>query len=456
MSSLTFAQPDITLALDADGVIREAKLSNGIAGEFVSSWRGRPWHETIADDGGDKIRLIVEDARVSGIAAFRQVLQRFPSGLEIPIEYTTVRLDGRKGGLVAMGKNLQAVSELQSRLVATQQAREQEYWKLREVETRYRLLFDASSEAVLLVRAESLRVVEANPAAVRALGVAVDWEFLRHIDAQDHEPFLAMLGRVREQARAPGIVVHLGSSREPWAVRASLMASEPGLLYLLHLAPVGAAAPEAGSVLIGPSSSVSLDMLVERLPDGFAVVDADGVILRANQAFAELVQVGSVEAVLGERIGRWLSRPGSDFAVLLATVQRHRVVRLLSTTIHGELNSEIEVEVSAVGNSELRPKVFGLLIRDVGRRLAGPGEEDRLTAILRAATGQIGRTPLLKVVRDTVDAVEQHYIRGALDLAAGNRTAAAELLGLSRQSLHTKLNRYGLDGAGGGDSDQNE
>jgi DNA-binding NtrC family response regulator len=49
-------------------------------------------------------------------------------------------------------------------------------------------------------------------------------------------------------------------------------------------------------------------------------------------------------------------------------------------------------------------------------------------------------------VRDTVGAVERHYIEAALELTGGNRTAAAELLGLSRQSLYSKLDRYGLDG----------
>ena len=42
--------------------------------------------------------------------------------------------------------------------------------------------------------------------------------------------------------------------------------------------------------------------------------------------------------------------------------------------------------------------------------------------------------------------VERHYVKSALDLANDNRTVAAELLGLSRQSLYAKLNRYGLDG----------
>jgi transcriptional regulator PpsR len=459
MPGVSLAQPDITIALDDDGIIRDATLSNAISGEGFEAWRGRPWQETVSDGGGQRIRLIVEDARTSGISAFRHVLQRFPSGLELPIEYTTVRVDGRhggrEGGLLAIGKNMQAVNELQTRLIATQQAREQEYWKLREVETRYRLLFDASHEAVLLVRVENFQVVEANPAAIRSLGVAPGWEFLPDLPHGEREAFRAMLARVREQGRAPGILVHLGLARESWTLRASLVAAESGLLYLLHLSQLGVQSGARGAGLGEPGrlgapramGAPAVEDLIDRMPDAFVVIDLEGMVLRANQAFAELVQVGYAAAVLGERIGRWLSHPGSDFSVLLGAVQRHRTVRLLSTTIHGELGGETEVEISAAGNAETRASCYGLLLRDVGRRLAVAGGE--LAEVLRAATNQVGRMPMLKVVRDTADAVERHYIRTALDIADGNRTAAAELLGLSRQSLHTKLNRHGFETAGG-------
>ena len=42
--------------------------------------------------------------------------------------------------------------------------------------------------------------------------------------------------------------------------------------------------------------------------------------------------------------------------------------------------------------------------------------------------------------------------RAALQLTGDNRSAAAELLGLSRQSLYTKLKRYGLDERSGNGS----
>src|SRR5271165_3164017 len=191
MAALPTVQPDITLLLDMEGVIREATLSPAMSAESVDGWLGRPWVEVAGDMGGDKVKRMVDDARVTGISAFRQFNQRFPSVLEIPMEYTTVLLGGR-AGMLAVGKNLQAVAELQSRLIAAQQTMERDYWKLREVETRYRLLFDASNEAVLILKAANLRIVEANPAALQALQITpqsrddvAGHEFLPILPSQD-------------------------------------------------------------------------------------------------------------------------------------------------------------------------------------------------------------------------------------------------------------------------------
>ena len=135
MSNINIAQPDVTLLLDLDGVIREVTLSRSLSDEGIEGWLGKRWNDTVVDSGGEKVRRMLNDAREQGVSAFRQVTQRFPSGLELPMEYTTVLLGGR-AGLLAVGKNLQAVAELQARLIAAQQAMERDYWKMREVETR--------------------------------------------------------------------------------------------------------------------------------------------------------------------------------------------------------------------------------------------------------------------------------------------------------------------------------
>jgi transcriptional regulator PpsR len=446
MANVT-SQPDVTLLLDLDGVIREVAFSRAIKDENSQAWLGRPWVETVEDPGSANIRRMVDDARASGISAFRQVTQRFPSGLELPMEYTTVLL-GARAGLLAIGKSLQAVAELQSRLIAAQQTLERDYWRLREVETRYRLVFDASNDAVVLLKASNLRIVEANPAAVQALGLTAQSrddvagrELLPELDRAERDSVQTMLLRVREQGKAPGMILHLGRDRKPWTVRATLMTSEPGPVFLLQLAPAGMVQPAAGR-----NNAVSIEELMEKAPDAFAVIDPDGIIKWANRAFLDLVEVGSKASVIGERLARWLRRPGADVAVLLAHLQRNQMVRLFSTAIHSELGTDTEVEISASGHVDADPRLIGMLLRDVSRRLQVANGSDRLRESLGSISEQVGKTPLRKLVRNTVSVVEQHYVKAALELANGNRTAAAEILGLSRQSLYAKLNRYGLEG----------
>jgi transcriptional regulator PpsR len=328
MVAVSVAQPDVTLVLDNDGVINAATLANSISGEGVSGWIGRPWFETVGEVGSDRVRRMIADARATGISAFGEVTQRFPSGRELPIEYAAARVAGRSG-LVAIGKNLQAVAELQSQLVAAQQAREQEYWKLREVETRYRLLFDTANQAVVIVRADTLRIAEVNMSAIRSLGFAQGSDMLGDILPGDHDKLRAMLGRVREHGRAPGILVHVGPSRTAWTVRASLLTAEPGSSFLLQFEPVR---PRS---VTGKDSAPPLAGLIERMPDGYVVLDQDGIVRRANRAFLDLTQTAVETSVIGKRLGQWFATPGSE-ANLLAGVQRHRMVRVFPTTLEGD------------------------------------------------------------------------------------------------------------------------
>jgi transcriptional regulator PpsR len=437
MNRVVVTQPDITLVLDWDGVIRDASVSAALAKDGLDGWVGRHWTDTVGEPAGDQVRRMVEDARARGVSAFLQVTQRFPSGIEVPIEYTTVRL-AAQAGLMAVGKSLQAVQELQSRLVAAQQAREQDYWKLREIEMRSRLLFDASSEAVLIVAAGDLRVIEANPAAIRELGMAPGWDFAQEVAPRDRNAFRELLARAREHGRTPGVLMHIGAAATPWLLRVSLMAREPEPVLLIQLAP---AMPEPGRGLpraLPPRT----DELLEGLPDGFVVADADGRVRRANRAFLDLVQCATEAAVLGEPLGRWLATPGRDAAVLMRTFDQHGEVRLFKTTLTGLLGTETEVEVSGTASTVGGPPAIGLLLRDIGRR---PQDEfGDLQAAVAHVLRDMGRLPLPVLVRNTAALVERARIEQALRRAGGNRTAAADALGLSRQSLYAKLERYGL------------
>ncbi|HVY33650.1 MAG TPA: transcriptional regulator PpsR [Caulobacteraceae bacterium] len=428
--------PDVTLLLDMDAVIRDVNVSNTVSGEFVKTWVGRPWIETVAESGVEKVRRSLDDARLGGVSAYSQIVQRFPSGLELPIEYTTVRF-GDSGGLIAIGRSLQASSELQSRLIAAQQAMERDYWKLREVETRYRLLFDASNEAVVVLSSDGLRVVEANPSAIRALGLTRGWDFQSELAVRERDTFSKMLARVREHGRAPGSVFHMGPGQAPWILRASLVNDESAAVYMVQLVPVGEQAA------VAPPRQPSIANLIKTLPDGFVLLDQDGRIQGANQAFLDLIQVRADSEAVGQGIGRWLRQPGADLGALLSDIRQNGKVRLFETTIHGESGRQASVEISAGNDETQNSGMIGMIVRDVRGRAVGLAEGPP-APLLPALTGE-GRASLKALVQAAVSVVERHYVEAALQMTGGNRTAAAERLGLSRQSLYAKLNRYGLD-----------
>jgi transcriptional regulator PpsR len=220
---------------------------------------------------------------------------------------------------------------------------------------------------------------------------------------------------------------------------------------LLRLLP-GGANPEGVSEQRQKSRVMDL---VASSPDGFVVTDMKGAVLFANRAFLELVQMATEEQVYGESLDRWLGSPGVDFSLLTHRLRENQSLRLFSTTLRGEYGSLAEVEICAVVVPEGEELCCGFTIRDISSRLPARrrGGIERPRSV-EQLTELVGRVPLKELVRESTDMIERLCIEAALELSGDNRASAAEILGLSRQSLYAKLNRHGLaetDGARGPD-----
>jgi transcriptional regulator PpsR len=365
-------------------------------------------------------------------------------GGDVPVLYSAVQV-GSKNRILAIGRDLRGVAALQQRLVDAQQSMERDYWRLRQAETRYRLLFQTASEAVLIVDASSEKVVDANPAAGQLLDDAsrrIVGQPIRDVFAKESKQgVIALLAKVRSTGQAENVPLRITEGKREFLVTATLYRQEKASFFLIRFAPAEANAANAGN----EQARINLVELVENAPDAFVVTDMQGNVLSANSSFVELAQLVNQEQARGKSLDRWLGRPGVDLEVLISNLRQHGSVRLFATTLRGAYGVTADVEISAVSIPSGDGSCLGFTIRNVGRRLsADVVASQELPRSVQQLTELVGRVPLKDIVRETTDLIERLCIEAALQLTRDNRASAAEMLGISRQSLYVKLHRYGL------------
>ena len=429
---------DIALILDDSGRIVDGTANPRDFPEFAE-WIGRDWLDTVTVESRPKVMEMLAGARKGQTQAWRQVNQIGSEG-EIPIRYALVST-GPGNRSIALGRDMRDAAALQQRLLQAQQSLERDYLRLRHVETRYRLLFELSSEPVAIVEGESYRIREANPAAHAMLGLkpgALSGMKLPSLVSRgSRDALVALLGSAMAARSVTPITVELAEDRGNLTLSATGFRQHSGQFLLVRFLP------EAASVV--PEQSAALDV-IEAMPDAFVLADARMQIEDANLAFVELVGAASADQLRGRHLSEFIGRPGIDLELIGGQLTKHGFARNVATVVGARDGFEGEqVELSAVATVGDDPH-YGLVIRTVGRRLRDlPPVAQDLPRSVEQLTELVGRMALKDIVRESTDLIERLCIDAALSYTHNNRASAAEILGLSRQSLYSKLHRYGLN-----------
>lgn len=443
VARLLVAASDIALVIDAKGVIRDVALGSAeLVREGFHEWIGQRWVDTVQTESRVKISEMINEASSKTAPRWRQVNHKSPRGSEVPVRYSAVQV-AANGRIVAVGRDLRAMAVLQQRLVDAQQSMEREYARLRHAETRYRLLFQISSEAVLIVDSAGNRVIESNPAALKLIGRSSKRLVGRPIEdlvtEESVKRLKAQIASAATSGKFDDVKARLADSKLEVFVSGSLYRQENASHLLLRIVPAQAGAAAA------LQSKSSLIEVVERMPDGFVLTDGACRILTANKAFTTMVQAASEEQLKDQHIDRWLGRQPVDASVLVKNLKERGEIRNFATVVRGEYGTADDVEVSAVAVATGDDQCLGFTIRNVSRRpeisginrIAQPRSVEQLTEL-------VGRVSLKELVRESTDMIERLCIEAALELTGDNRASAAEMLGLSRQGLYSKLRRHGL------------
>ncbi len=439
-AALLAATSDIALVIDDEGVIRDVAVSaEELDGLDPEPWFGRPWAEVVAPDSRRKTEMMRSEAKAGVRSRWREINHLAVDGASVPISFAATRVSGG-GYTLVVGRDLATISRLQQRVVDIQRTMEADYARLRNAETRYRLLFQMAQEAVFVIDASTGRIAEANPAAAKFVGTApsrlVERPFRDLFAAESQIDLQAALMSARTIGRAQEARLRLSGQAVDAQLSASHFRHDSAQYLLVRLA--AADRPD------GMGANPSLEIF-KRFPEAFAAVDADGRILDANLAFLDLAELPSLEAARGASIDRWLGRPGIDFGLIASNLRDHGSIRDFGTSLRGELGSVDDVDVTAVYVPSEEEPCIGMVIRAVRHRSALPMmREAGLAPTVENLTHLVGTMPLKELVRETTDMIEQMCIEAALKLTDDNRASAAQILGLSRQSLYAKLHRFGI------------
>ena len=450
-ASLLAAVGDVTFILSPTGTILDIAVSHGeLANHGFADWVGSAWADTVTVESRPKIAEMLADAQKSGTAPRWRQVNHPAAGGDVPVRYLVMMLD-QGARLIAVGHDMRGAATMQQRLLQTQQSLERDYIRLRQAETRYRLLFDLASEPVLIVDAATRRIREANPAAHRLLdakdGALIGDPVQVIVDPQDRDAFVAYLGAAEATDDLAAVALRLSDGRGEASISARLFRQARTPLLLVRVtAPLDAVSDHH-------RYDATLREVVERVPGAFVLVERDLNVLTANAAFVELAEMPSIDRVTGARLGSWLGRPGIDLELIVGQLREHGSVRNVATILRGSAGAEDEIEVSGVVAPMGGTQCYGFTIRNVGRRLRdAPTFARDVPRSVEQLTELVGRMSLKEIVRESTDLIERLCIEAALAYTSDNRASAAEILGVSRQSLYSKLHRHGIGNLVSGES----
>jgi transcriptional regulator PpsR len=425
---------DIALVIGDDGVIRSvADGSLPLAGE--AGWVGKPWAQTVAGPARQKVELLLQEAQRHGVSQRRE-LNHPASGGDIPVSWAAVRL-GERGPVLAVGRDLRAVSAIQQRFLDAQQELEREYWQRRQAEVRYRQLFQVATDAVLVLDAAQLTLIEANPAATALLGLP-GGSLQASVEPAGRAALDELLHTARSTGRAAELRLRVAGSGLPIDLSATPFRADDTLCLLLRARR--AATGAAGSS--GEPQAV-LDF-IGQTPDAVVVTDTSARVLWANPAFVELCQAGSEMQLRGTALAEALGGDALQWGTLLARVRSRGIVGQATVTLRPAGAPALLASVSAALLAEGDQEHIGFALRLDAATAAHVGSADELSHDMGQLAAQLGQRTLDQLLAEASRMAEVHFIQAALRQAGGRFDGAAQLLGVSTPQLVARLQQLGL------------
>ena len=164
------AGSDLAIVMDEQSVILGLAFGNSeLYSKNLQALVGKNWEETVSLESRIKVQTLLKDAKESGASRLRQINVAIPGAADLPFLCAAIYLPKSKR-VVALYRDLREVSLLQQRLIDAQQTIELDYARLRDMETRNRILFEIASSENIIIDSTHFKILEANARFVEIVG----------------------------------------------------------------------------------------------------------------------------------------------------------------------------------------------------------------------------------------------------------------------------------------------
>jgi transcriptional regulator PpsR len=332
---------------------------------------------------------------------------------------------------------------MQQQLVEAQIALENDYDARREHEIRLKVLMESSDVATVFIALKSGVISSCNSAAEVLLGRSrkelMDAPFATEFEDEGVTSLIDRMVTAASDVSITAVLANSARGGRSYRLNPTLFRGATSQMLLCKMEPED-------------SSLGTMDQLATHLVsffhtgvDPIVFVNMSGQILSANEAFVSVANVTHAQTLSGRSMSDFFSRGSVDLNVILESARRNGKMRLYSTKILNEHGDERPVEISTTQIRTEREPICVLVMRNA-RRVEGIStptsqmSEEEVNSVVEL----IGSQSLKDVVARSTDVVEKMCIETAIRMTSNNRVAAAEMLGLSRQSLYVKLRKYNL------------
>lgn len=444
LGSILAAASDIALFVKLDGsilsiLVNETEKSIG----NLSHWEGRPIREFLTSESIEKLDVVINQI-TSGQSVMHAIeLNHQDNAIwQFPVRYSIHRL-GVQDTILMLGRDLRTVAETQQQLIKAQIAIERGYEESRRLDARFRMLMASTRDAVVFVSVNDGKIIEANSSAANTFGLSIEaltkTGISSHFQSHGHGSLISQMVAATEENAKTHIDAALNMNGKSIRIYPSLFRSS-GQRYLICRLKT-----DEDKVVRDDELSRNLLSLYQSGSDAIVFTQSNGIIEAANDGFLDLINAPSLPKLKGRSLANFLTRGQIDLAVMLDNVVRSGQVRIYATELQNEFGTKLGVEVSVAKLGSLAKPSVAFVIRDSNRaQTLRPQTHDNKMESGSSVSELVGSATLKEIVGETNDMIEKICIETALDMTKDNRAAAAEMLGLSRQSLYVKLRKFGL------------